>query len=124
MRTDWSGPGDDEANREPSAASPSPPRHGDVHDSAEEEERDELGKAALHGGGPSRLTSTPNDVSVVRTMTVRGCRMGHLLRQPDTTVGVGAHISQMPLGCSPGVARDAPPWETGDGRSWKEGFHV
>ena len=27
--------------------------------------------------------------------------LGHLLRQQDTTVGIGADISQMPLGCRP-----------------------
>ena len=46
------------------------PIRGDVDERAEEEEHDELGKAALHGVGPSRLRSITNEVSVARTTMV------------------------------------------------------
>ena len=66
----------------PSGKSGDPPRHGDVDDRAEEEEQDELEQASLHGGGPSRLTSIPNDVSVARTT------MFHYNYLPDVLIRV------------------------------------
>ncbi len=96
-----------------------PPRHGDVHDRAEDEEDDELEQPALHDNILRRWLSLSATLRAARSHTDPLSPAANL-RQQDATVGIRADISQMPLGYSPPVVHCSRLAAWGLLRPWRQ----